>query len=77
LKKSTYANKLPLLLLAYRKRSPLGIVPYYSLRGLALGFFDGRPHITGTNFSSEETRCGLEKEESPDGTYYAYFPFGL
>ena len=25
----------------------------------------------------EGSRCGLDKEESPDGIYIAYFPFGL
>ena len=29
------------------------------------------------NLLLEVVRLGLDKEISPDGTYYAYFPFGL
>ena len=29
------------------------------------------------NFLSEGIRFGLDKEIAPDGTYLAYFPFGL
>ena len=29
------------------------------------------------NLLSEGVRLGLDKEISPDGTYKAYFPFGL
>ena len=37
---------------------------------------DGR-YRNKENLLAEVVRLGLDKEISPDGTYYAYFPFGL
>ena len=34
------------------------------------------PLIARNYFLSEGVRLGLDKEIAPDGTYFAYFPFG-
>ena len=59
------------------KEDPLGL--YYGTipRGYCIVIFRRTPPHHGYKFLARSAICGLDKEESPDGIYLAYFPFGL
>ena len=68
MKKSTYANKLPLVFLVYRKRrSPRDSTIVQPEGVLHCVFFDEHPHITGTNFSPEVPYVVLIKKKAQMG----------